>query len=257
MEYVIPVRIGGLANQMFIVIAGELYAMANQKTCMITKESQNPHNTQKQEYANTVFRRTKFINCNGIPLQKYTTFPQVVGFEHWEPTGIRGNVVMNGYFQYYPLIEEHKDFVVQYFFDGLLGFLLHPTRKVGLHIRRGDYVNNPHHPQASEKYYRKALSLFSGYTVCVFSDDINWCCNQKFLTERGNVEFIDEPDELKTMGMMISCQGGFICANSSFSWWGAFLGSHQSEEIVTVPENWCEGKDTSKLFPREWVIIED
>jgi Glycosyl transferase family 11 len=257
-EYVIPVRMGGLANQFFQVMAGEIYAMTNNKVCIITKETQNPHNLLHQEYAETVFRRTNFFN--NIPLQKYTPFPQVVGFEHWEPINIKGNVVLNGYFQYYPPIKEHEDFVRQYFYDGLREFLLQPTQKVGLHVRKGDYVNNPYHDFVSERYYRKALSLFSGYNICVFSDDLAFCRRQIFLTEIPNIEFVDEPNELKALGKMISCQGGFICANSSFSWWGAWLGAHQAgTEIITVPSKWCEGKYTKNLnlIPQEWTIVEE
>lgn len=260
-EYVLPIRCGGCGNAMFQVIAGEIYAMMNNKICLITRETQNPHNLFHQEYAKTVFKKTKFIDTEGIPFEKFTFFPQVIGFEEWKPWHIPGNVVLRGYFQTVSFLQEHKDFVVQYFYDGLREFLLPPTQKVGLHVRRGDYVGNSFHDTVSDKYYRKALLLFEDMVkecgVSVFSDDINFCRNQNFLKKIPNVEFIEELDELKTMGIMISCQGGFICANSSFSWWGAFLGAHQKGEIVTVPSKWCLNKDTKdlNLIPREWVIV--
>jgi hypothetical protein len=259
LEYVLPVRCGGLANQWFQIMAGEIYAMINNKICVITKETQNSHNTHHQEYAETVFRRTKFVD--DIPFKKFTFFPQVVGFEEWEPWHIPGNVILRGYFQYYPLLEKHKEFVLNYFLEGFHQFLVPPTMKVGLHIRRQDYIGNRDHPLCSEKYYRKSLNIFTDeiqeYGISIFSDDISWCKNQDFLKNIQNVEFIDESNELKVMGLMVSRQGGFICSNSTYAWLGAWAGTHQAGNIITVPRKWYIPKDASNLIPREWIIVEE
>jgi len=260
-EYVIPVRMGGLCNQWFQVMAGEIYAMVNNKKCLITRETQNSHNLLHQEYAKTIFQKTKFIDTDGIPFENFTFFPQVVGFEEWEPWNIPGNVVLRGYFQSVSYLERNKDFVLKYFYEGFKEFLVPPTQKVFLHVRRGDYVSNPAHSLCSETYYRKSLKLFSDeiheYGIRVFSDDINWCRNQHFLKSIPNVEFIDEPNELNAMGLMVSCQGGAICSNSTYAWLGAWVGAHQAKNIVTVPKKWFNLKDASNLIPRSWVSVEE
>ena len=260
-DYVLPIRCGGYANQWFQVMAGEIYAMANNKTCVIIRESLNPHNSLHQEYEKMVFRRTKFIDTDIIPFKTYTLFPQIVGYEAWEPWYFPGNVVLKGYYQYYPLLEQHKEFVLKYFYEGLKEFLVPPTMKIFLHVRRGDYVNSVAHPLCSDTYYRKSLKLFSDeireYGICVFSDDIDWCRGQEFLKNIPKAEFIDEPNELKVMGLMVSCCGGAICSNSTYAWLGAFCGAHQAKNIVTVPKKWFNLKDASNLIPRDWVVVEE
>jgi hypothetical protein len=71
------------------------------------------------------------------------------------------------------------------------------------------------------------------------------------VTNINTIEFIEEPDEYHALSMMIQCQGGAVIANSTFSWWGAILGSHYSKSPVVYPLKWC-GEETVILFPQEW-----
>jgi hypothetical protein len=68
---------------------------------------------------------------------------------------------------------------------------------------------------------------------------------------------IELMDELKTMGLMVSCQGGFICSNSSFAWLGAWIGAHQAGSIICTPKRWYNLKDASNFIPRDWVRVEE
>ena len=96
--------------------------------------------------------------------------------------------------------------------------------------------------------------------VFVFSDDIEWVKNQPFFNppsatppDQTTTPFvIIETDEIETMAYMSLCRGGAICANSSFSWWGAFLGAHQTRSPVYVPRNWMLECQIDGLFPDEW-----
>ena len=55
---------------------------------------------------------------------------------------------------------------------------------------------------------------------------------------------------------MSLCKGGAICSNSTFCWWGAFLGTYEKRNPVFVPKKWISVKDDmSNLFPSEWIII--
>ena len=107
---------------------------------------------------------------------------------------------------------------------------------ISLHIRRGDYVSNPNHPVQSLEYYRKALAKLPDLDVMVFSDDPEWCSQQElFSSDRFAIAEGNSPDA--DMCLMSLCKYHII-ANSSFSWWGAWLA--KSEKVI-APRNWFAG----------------
>ena len=129
-------------------------------------------------------------------------------------------------------------------------------KPVALHIRRTDYLDLDHHNSLGLEYYEESLSKFEdNRTVIIFSDDPSWCKEQKlfdsdrFLVAEGNSQYID-------MCLMTLCVGHII-ANSSFSWWGAWLAK---TEKVIAPKNWFSGNlkdknDTKDLYCPEWEVI--
>ena len=112
---------------------------------------------------------------------------------------------------------------------------------ISLHIRRGDYVVNPNHPTQDVEYYRQALNQMPDLPVIVFSDDPEWCNEQEFFSSdrfavsEGNATDAD-------LCLMSLCKYHII-ANSSFSWWGAWLG--KSEKVI-APKNWFGGDCVNK-----------
>ena len=127
---------------------------------------------------------------------------------------------------------------------------------VSLHIRRTDYISNPNHSALGLEYYEKALKQFDKRsTIVVFSDDPDWCNEQelfssdRFLVAEENSAYVD-------MCLMTLCKGHII-ANSSFSWWGAWLSD--SDQVV-APSGWFAGSnneqmDTSDIVPKSWRVI--
>lgn len=269
-EYVLPVRKGGLGNQMFQVAAAIAYQEEKGKTILIPKEFYNSHNTKKQEYADIVFR--SFHNRTDVSLDqtmidkflswsftKHSTSP---GFDAWTPEDISGNVLLHGYFQYYPTLEKHETTIRKLYLEGLRPLLSDyksSSSLVGIHVRRGDYLQHPYSvylPTQTTEYYEKALEYFDKEkkTFLIFSDDLEWCKAQDIFQQLPTKIFIDEPDECKTLAIMTSCRGGFICANSTFSWWGAFLGAYSEREPIIVPMNWFKD-ELVQLFPQGWIVL--
>ena len=127
---------------------------------------------------------------------------------------------------------------------------------LALHIRRGDFlINSARHHNLSLDYYSKALEKFeSDKQVVIFTDDPKWCNEQKifsddrFLISEGSSNYVD-------MCLMSMCSGHII-ANSSFSWWGAWLAN--SEKVV-APKKWfgeeLKNNDTKDLYPESWEAI--
>lgn len=128
--------------------------------------------------------------------------------------------------------------------------------KVSIHVRRGDYLLYPnHHPICSIDYYEKSISLFGKEEVkfLVFSDDINWC-EKNFIGE--NFIFVNTGSHYTDLKIMSLCDHHII-ANSSYSWWGAWL-NKKEDKIVIAPSCWFGPeirKDTSQIYCGGWIKI--
>lgn len=132
----------------------------------------------------------------------------------------------------------------------LYGAGLEPVDMVSIHIRRGDYVNNPFYVNLCETdYYEHAMELFPGKKFLVFSDDRDFA-----RTVFPDLEVYEGKDEVDDFNMMASCSAGNIIANSSFSWWCAFVNPSKTKKVVS-PINWySDGVDRTKC-PEEWLRI--
>ncbi|MDP2246753.1 MAG: alpha-1,2-fucosyltransferase [Nitrosomonadales bacterium] len=137
------------------------------------------------------------------------------------------------------------------------------TNAVSLHIRRGDYVSHARTKSTlgvcSIEYYQAAITQISEQVSTpeffIFSDDMAWV--------KGNFQldfpshYIDHnngEDSFNDMRLMSLCQHHII-ANSSFSWWGAWL-NPSLEKFVFAPQNWfANGTDTSDLIPANWIRL--
>lgn len=138
------------------------------------------------------------------------------------------------------------------------------SNAVSLHVRRGDYVNNPTtnkvHGFLGISYYQKCIQIIRDKVTdphfFVFSDDIPWARENLGLST--NVSFVEHNHGLNSyedMRLMSLCQHHII-ANSSFSWWGAWLGA-STDNIVLYPDKWFASneRDTSTLCPPQWLCV--
>lgn len=271
MNFVLPVRKGGLGNQMFQVAAAMVYQQAKQKEILLPDEFYNYHNKKGNDYSKSIFKSfTKRINQpmdeEGIQMLErlgWMRYPGEPGFEVWEPLDIEYNIILHGYFQSYSAIKPYEHIIRATYLANLEGIfkehIIQPCKDfIGIHVRRGDYLNPPINeviPVQPISYYEEALKQFdSSKMFLVFSDDLEWCKQQELFQRLPKKIFIDEPDEVVCLALMSSCHGGFICANSSFSWWGAFLGAHSAGALVTAPLNWIKD-GCGTLLPDSWQKI--
>ena len=127
---------------------------------------------------------------------------------------------------------------------------------IALHIRRGDFLKNSgnHHNQTLD-YYEKALSKFDAKRqVVIFSDDPKWCMEQELF--EGNRFLVSEATgPYHDLYLMTQCSD-FIIANSSFSWWGAWLANRGR---VIAPKKWFGPNNahlnTKDLYCEHWEVI--
>ncbi|MFZ9376536.1 MAG: alpha-1,2-fucosyltransferase [Candidatus Fonsibacter ubiquis] len=154
------------------------------------------------------------------------------------------NVDLDGYFQSEKYFEDIKDEIKKDFtFDKKLVndvrhflFNLHPQGEIiSLHVRRSDYLNYPeHHPICNVEYYNNALKeLPDNIPVIIFTDDEKWCEEQSLFD--GDRFIISQENTVDFDLCLMTCCDYHIIANSSFSWWGAWLSKSKG---VVAPINW-------------------
>lgn len=128
---------------------------------------------------------------------------------------------------------------------------------IALHIRRTDYVlNSQNHFNLGIDYYENALKLFDdNRNVIVFSDDPNWCKQQSLFSD--DRFLISENTDNRIDLCLMSLCSDFIIANSTFSWWGAWLANRGD---VVAPKNWFgpaleKNHNTEDLLLKHWKVI--
>jgi len=149
--------------------------------------------------------------------------------------------------------EKNKAFIKQY----------SNKNTVSIHIRRGDYVTNTDANillggLCDLSYYHNAISYIkknvSQLYFQFYSDDIDWV-KENFI-DLENVQFIDwnhQTDSWQDMMLMSKCKHNII-ANSSFSWWGAWLNNNPNK-IVIAPSKWFNSHETLDIVPENWIRI--
>lgn len=133
-----------------------------------------------------------------------------------------------------------------------------------MHIRRGDYLHYSFiYPSTfyilKPIYYKKAsiymLSRIKKAHFFIFSDDIPWCKNNinKLLPKTAKYTFVEGNDVMDDLHLMTLCKHNII-ANSTFSWWGAWLNNNKNK-IVIAPKKWFRTKkiNYSNVIPKSWI----
>jgi len=175
------------------------------------------------------------------------------------------NINLFGYFQTYKYFEHIEDSIRQDFkfkkdiLEPCVEMMQEFDEVISLHVRRTDYVEKAQdHPPCPLEYYEEALSKMpSELPVLVFSDEPEWCMKQEIFS--GDRFMVSESgNNLVDMCLMTMCTHHII-ANSSFSWWGAYL-SPMSEKVI-APKQWfgttgyTRDHDTSDIVPESWERI--
>jgi hypothetical protein len=227
---------GGLGNQLFMVCAAlALAARTGQDAVFEDAESYG----DRPSYWNVfLVRRVQHLP----PL----TLLQEKGFRYEPLSGT--NVLLDGYFQSYMYF---ADFDVSQW----LNLPLFPaTDATSLHFRRGDYKKFPAlHPLLTLDYYRAALAHVQPTHVLFFCEEHDWADVEpmvaalaaEFTVPFNRAEPMRDVDHL---ALMRSCRS-HVVANSTFSWWGAYL---SGSNLVCYPAKWLGGIDTQDMFPPHW-----
>lgn len=279
---------GGLGNQMFQYAAG--LALARKRNTSLELDLsffENSGNAIAREYGLSVFSLSGTI-ASKETVQKYTASSvqkqlqrllpwykrKNIQEPHYHFTSdffkIGKNALLDGYWQSEKYFSEIKDDVLKEFSLQIeLTDAAHTwkqkiknTSSVSLHIRRGDYVESKevsdHIGAQPMTYYDKAVEIIKQHVkdpmFFVFSDDIAWAKEHLSLE---NVEFVSDSSlqDYEEMTLMSVCKHNII-ANSSFSWWGAWLNTNADKKVI-APQQWfADGSmDTKDLIPKDWLQV--
>lgn len=136
---------------------------------------------------------------------------------------------------------------------------IYKSNSVFMHVRRQDYVGLQHfHGMPTLDYYREAAEIIRSKTYkptfFVFSDDTAWC-KENFSSDFRIVEGTNKYEDLR---LMAGCKHAVV-ANSSFSWWGAWIGDNQLGREVIAPKRWFaadkDKADDTDIVPERWLRI--
>jgi hypothetical protein len=254
---------GGLANQLFQWAYGKyLSEKYNTSLYLDIDFYQSQFGVTQRS-----FSLPKFTNLNYDLLPKNISIPNLITLSdnfNFQELNYDSNLnyYLNGYWQsekYFYQIEDiirnqlkPSDDVIK----KLESIQRLDNKNVSIHIRRTDYVSsNGFHPVQSISYYENALNKISEYeNILVFSDDIQWCKDNLHFN---NMIFIEGFDDVEDIWLMSMCKNNII-ANSSFSWWGAWLNSNKDKKVI-APKKWfgsMANLNESDLIPDNWIRID-
>lgn len=281
---------GGLGNQMFQYAAGLAVAFAHRQELKLDITGyDDPHyvnaNTPRQYRMFPFDLSARIATTEEIKKYKYPfgIFSKAMRFlnfrilkKHYvdyDPNFLKKNHnYIEGYFQSERNFLDVKDKVTKEFtlkkeFESKVflaeKYKIDKTKSVSVHIRRGDYVSdsqiNATHGVCSKEYYEKSISLMQSKIKTpifyFFSDDIEWV--KKEFGDHADFEYLSSPNlqEYEELVLMSSCAHNII-ANSSFSWWGAYLNKNPNK-IIVAPKKWVNKKPDQhpNITPEGWTKI--
>jgi hypothetical protein len=271
---------GGLGNQLFQIFMLISYSIKHNKQFVIPKNLQSWD--KRITYWDTIFLNLMPFLVSNNDIEKYIEIKEP-SFKYTELSSITENVVLNGYFQSYKYFENNytevcdklglyqiRNIIKQKYFTQTNN--INENNKIcntiSLHFRMGDYKNMPnHHPLISDNYYINSLFHIISvtkqkkwnviYTCEEIDDEIVLSRIKHIKNVFKELNFLKIDNSLKDyeqMLLMSVCDHNII-ANSSFSWWSAYINDNP-QKVVCYPSIWFgiaySNFDTIDLYPDSW-----
>jgi len=247
--YITNIMSGGLGNMMFQVAAA--YALGKDYGHRLVL---NPNHVGTLHKPPAAYKDSVFKNIEALGGSYEFLKISEESFSYKALPTATTNIILDGYFQSYKYFEQYEE-QIRDLFNYKVPVKYDPKGKVSIHVRRGNYTQlAEHHHNLDIKYYLNAINYFPGCEFLVFSDDIEWCKNT---FEGEEFTFVEGTTDIEDLHLMSQCEHNII-ANSTFSWWGAFL-NRNPNKIVVYPNKWFGPANTQyktwDLFPPEWICL--
>ncbi len=272
-DKVVASLIGGLGNQMFQYAAGR--ALSKKLSCHLVLDS-TPLQLSGEQTTRTFALDAFNINASIDTLSKEQIRRMLLLREKdtcngW-PMKLRRGLRLEGYWQselYFkdirPLLLEEftlKEPPLPYIAELAKAILQEPD-SVSIHFRRGDYISNAKaaqfHGALSDSYYKESIEFLKQQSKScryfVFSDEPAWVREKAPIAQPYTLIDSTQSSAAQELWLMSLCKHHII-ANSSFSWWGAWLGSQHG--LTLAPKNWFKDPQASaqeSIIPSNWVRL--
>jgi len=278
--------VGGLGNQLFCYSAGYYLSQRNESQLELRlfsgmnstrrdqtllpqlnlpgKFKQVGKNPIKELLHSSLMYKFLSSTCLDVNLQKRVV-SKSLGYDR-ELEQTTGSVYLQGYFQTWRYAQHSRELILNALksnvilsdYGASLIDTLNSEQSFIVHIRLGDYKKeeNSYFGILSPNYYENLLSKHNpaGMKVFVFSDDIEFAQSQYATSFPSNAVWVDIERKLSTLETLYIMLHGcsFAIANSTFSWWAAFLS--EKKQLVVAPSKWFkEHEDPIDLIPINWV----
>lgn len=214
----------------------------------------------------------KLLSRQGVAWLRSKAFVIEPHFQYWQGiTSVSNDCYLMGYWQsekYFSIAEDQirTDFSFKSPLQNKNAEIAQKILQgnaVSLHVRRGDYATNPQttaiHGLCTLDYYRQSIHYVAERVqqpnFFIFSDDIAWTRDNLNISHQCQyVDFNQGEESYNDMRLMSMCNHHII-ANSSFSWWGAWL-NPKHDKIVVAPKNWfADQTDARDLLPQSWIKL--
>lgn len=251
---------GGLGNILFQIITAYAISIRDSKELIVDISSHHGSHRSIISYSKNILRNIKLSsNKLDIPVIGES------GHHYQEIPKVEGDIKLNGYFQSEKYFQNYRESILEKISpteDILNNLMLKygnylSSSSCSIHIRRGDYLGLPnHHPILPIDYYNLAIDIIGNENqFLIFSDDIEWCKkNFDFVKNKIFVEGLEDYEEIYLMSL---CANNII-ANSTFSWWGAWLNQNQNKKVIS-PSVWfgnhLSNLNTKDIYCNNWIII--
>jgi len=243
----------GLGNQLFCIATTLAYSKKHNIKYALPQLKEASHGN----YINNIFSKLE-TNFDIVERLNFIKI-QETGFEYTQlPFYENYSILLDGYFQSEKYFIDYRDYIIKNL--NLIDIKKNLSNKysnldkfTSLHIRRGDYLNKQqYHNILNLQYYKNALKLINNENILIFSDDIEWC--KQNLNFINNKIFATNQYDYEDLILMSMCKNNII-ANSSFSWWGAWL-NENTNKLVVAPKEWFgpaySQMLTNDLIPESW-----
>lgn len=201
--------------------------------------------------------------------KRKTEYHQDMHYRYYpEAATLPGNTYYDGYWQSYKYFEPFKQAVLKAYqhrepndYNREMIAKFDSCNSIGMHVRRGDYQTSPQFAGiCTLEYYQKAvkkmLEMVKNPKFFIFSDDIKWCQeNIAPLIGDHEIEFVNGnrgENSYWDMLLMSHCKN-LVIANSSFSWWGAFLNINGG--VIISPEKWVNRDEIQETPVEHWLHV--
>lgn len=280
---------GGLGNQLFQYAFGKSLSIKQNKALKIDISSFSEYklrsfllnkfniqydiaNSEELKHFNLSNKYKRYIVLKAQRLLNYKSKYMFEKNEfHYSKDIFESNAIYYfGYWQSYRYFEDIRDILLKEFVltepidkqnnDTLIE--INNSNSISLHVRRGDYIQISKRKNGNAlcpiSYYENAIELMKTKIenphFFIFSDDIEWVKSHFKLNFK--CDFIDFNSDCpeKDLNLIKNCKHNII-ANSTFSWWGAWLNDND-DKIVIAPHKWMNNKEASNdLIPNNWIKI--